>query len=145
MKMRMLLATAFGLAAGSTMASAATVSVLGSGVLTPSGYQFESFDSIAQTPYGSTTPTGLFTDMGASFDGGGVVMNNAGGGSLGLYATPFGDTTNYMAVLGGGQESIAFGSLMSAFGLYWGSVDGYNSLTFYNGASQVYSISGNET
>ena len=60
-------------------------------------------------------------------------MNNGGQPSLGLYATPFGDTTNYMAVLGGGSEKIAFSSQMNAFGLYWGSVDTYNFLSSSTG------------
>jgi fibronectin-binding autotransporter adhesin len=60
-------------------------------------------------------------------------MNNGGQGSLGLYATPYGDATNYMAMLGGGSEQIAFSRLNTSFGLYWGSVDTYNSLTFYDG------------
>ena len=33
------------------------------------------FDTIKQTPYGSTTPTGSFTDRDGSWSGTGVVMN----------------------------------------------------------------------
>ena len=62
--------------------------------------------------------------------------------SLGLYATPFGDTTNYMAVLGGGSEEIAYSGSKNSFGLYWGSVDTYNSLTFYSGDNLVATITG---
>jgi hypothetical protein len=69
-------------------------------------------------------------------------MNNGGQGSLGLYATPYGDTTNYMAVLGGGSEAIAYSSLKNSFGLYWGSVDTFNSLAFYNGDTLVATITG---
>ncbi len=69
-------------------------------------------------------------------------MNNDGQGSLGLYATPLGDTTNYMAVLLGGSEEIAYSSLKDSFGLYWGSVDTYNSLAFYSGAVLVATITG---
>jgi len=71
-------------------------------------------------------------------------MNNFGQGSLGLYATPFGDTTNYMAVLGGRSEDIVYSGLKNSFGLYWGSVDSYNSLTFYNGDNSVAMITGAE-
>jgi hypothetical protein len=69
-------------------------------------------------------------------------MNNGGQDSLGLYATPYGDATNYLAVLGSGSEQIAFSGLETSFGLYWGSVDTYNSLTFYNGNTAVATISG---
>ncbi len=100
------------------------------------------FDGITQTPYGQTTPTGPFSDAGASFSGAGVVMNNAGQGSDNLYATPLGDTTNYMAVLGGGSETVAYSSLKNVFGLYWGSVDTFNTLTFYDGTTAVLSLTG---
>ena len=69
-------------------------------------------------------------------------MNNGGQPSLGLYATPLGDATNYMAVLGGGSEKIAFSSQMNTFGLYWGSVDTYNFVEFFNGNTSVAMISG---
>jgi hypothetical protein len=69
-------------------------------------------------------------------------MNNGGQDSLGLYATPFGDMTNYMAVLGGGSEEIAYAGTKTSFGLYWGSVDTYNSLTFYSGDTLVATITG---
>ena len=91
-------------------ASAYTIEVLSPGTLFPP-VQYgpvATFDSIPQTAYGDTTATGLFSDGGANFSGSGIVMNNGGQGSAGLYATPFGDATNYLAVLGGGSETIAF-------------------------------------
>ena len=74
---------------------------------------------------------GPLTEGGATFSGSAVVMNNEGQGSGGLYAQPYGDSTNYMAVLGGGSETIAYAGPRTSFGLYWGSVDAYNSLQFY--------------
>ena len=47
-----------------------------------------------------------------------------------------------MAVLGGGSEKIAFSSQMNSLGLYWGSVDTYNFLEFFNGNTSVAMISG---
>lgn len=127
-------------------AGATAISVLPSGTLTPPGFaSVATFDSIIPTTYGQTTPTGSFSNGGASFSGSGVVMNNYGAGSDGLYATPYGDTTNYLAVLGGGSETIAYGSEKTTFGLYWGSVDSYNLLSFYNGASLVGTVSGSQT
>jgi hypothetical protein len=128
----------------STAANAASITILPPGDIgPPAGYGTgATFDTIAAQPYGSTTSSGLFLDGGASFSGSGVVMNNGGQGSAGLYATPYGDATNYLAVLGGGSEEIAFSGLKSSFGLYWGSVDTYNSLTFYNGNTAVATISG---
>jgi hypothetical protein len=121
-------------------------------VLTPAGALFPpaqygpvaTFDNETATPYGNTTATGVFTDGGAQFSGDGIVMNNHGGGSLGLYATPCADGTNYMAVLGGDTETIKYSSLRDSFGLYWGSIDTYNSLSFYDGATLIATIGGGQ-
>jgi hypothetical protein len=128
----------------STAANAASITILPPGDLgPPAGYGTgATFNAVAAQPYGSTTSSGSFLDGGAAFSGSGVVMNNGGQGSDGLYATPYGDATNYLAVLGGGSEEIAYSALKSSFGLYWGSADTYNSLTFYNGNNAVATISG---
>jgi hypothetical protein len=128
----------------STAGNAASITVLSPGDLgPPAGYgSGATFDGVSPEGYGSTFPFGPFLDGGAAFSGLGIVMNNFGQGSLGLYATPFGDTTDYMAVLGGGSEEIAYSSLKNRFGLYWGSVDTYNSLAFYNGGALVATITG---
>ena len=122
-------AVSFGLSVAA--GNAVSITVLSSGNLGPTSGA--TFNGVAATMYGDQTPSGPFSDGGANFSGSGVVMNNGGEPSLGLYATPFGDSTNYMAVLGGGSETIAFSSLKDSFGLYWGSVDTYNVLTFFNG------------
>jgi PEP-CTERM motif len=134
---------AFGL---STAGNAATITILPPGVFgPPAGYgAAETFDTFSAENYGSTASFGHFLDGGVDFSGSGVVMNNLGQGSLDLYATPFGDQTNYMAVLGGKSETIAYSSLMTRFGLYWGSVDTYNSLTFYEGDTLVATITGSD-
>jgi hypothetical protein len=128
----------------STAANATAITILPPGDIgPPAGYgSGATFNTVSAQPYGSTAPSGSFLDGGSAFSGSGVVMNNGGQGSVGLYATPFGDATNYMAVLGGGSEQIAFSGLKTSFGLYWGSVDTYNSLTFYNGNVSVATISG---
>jgi hypothetical protein len=130
----------------STAANAASITILPPGDLgPPAGYGTgATFNAVAAQPYGSTTSSGSFLDGGAAFSGSGVVMNNGGQGSDGLYATPYGDATNYLAVLGGGSEQIAFSGVKTSFGLYWGSVDTYNSLTFYDGNTSVATISGTD-
>lgn len=95
------------------------------------------FDTITQTPYGSTNPTGSFTDGGGSWSGTGVVMNNHGGGAMRLYAEPYNDTSNYMAVLKNQSETVTYRQTYSELGLYWGSIDTYNDLTLYDGAFSV--------
>jgi hypothetical protein len=121
--------------------AAVTVTPVGAGgtpyVSVPGLTSIATFDSIAQTPYGQTSATPAFTDGGGSWSGGGVVMENAGLDSLGLYAEPLNDTTNYMAVLGGQSETVTYNKLQSQMGLYWGSIDSYNVLTLFNGANSV--------
>jgi fibronectin-binding autotransporter adhesin len=128
----------------STAGHAASITILSQGDFgPPTGYgSGATFDNLSAEAYGSTAPYPSFLDGGASFSGSGIVMNNGGQDSLGLYATPFGDTTNYMAVLGGGSEEIAYAGFKNSFGLYWGSVDTYNSLTFYSGKVLVATITG---
>jgi VCBS repeat-containing protein len=52
------------------------------------------------------------------------------------------DTTNYLSVGAGGTETITFDDEQNAFGLYWGSVDSYNTISFYHGATLVASYTG---
>jgi hypothetical protein len=121
-----------------------TVTPIGAGgVPLPSllGFTIANFDSVPQTPYGASFPTfpqpATFSDGGGSWSGTGIVMKNDGEGSLGLYAEPYNDTTNYMAVLGGQSETVTYGKDYSKLGLYWGSIDTYNVITLYDGANSV--------
>jgi hypothetical protein len=70
---------------------------------------------------------------GVTFSGSGVIANNAAGTSAGISATPAGDTTNYLSVLGGASETLKFAATQTAFGLYWGSIDAYNEIQFLSG------------
>jgi VCBS repeat-containing protein len=47
------------------------------------------------------------------------------------------DPTNYLSVGAGAKETITFETQKNAFGLYWGSVDSFNTIDFYNGATLV--------
>jgi hypothetical protein len=99
------------------------------------------FDAIPQTPYGLSVRTApnpaTFSNGGGAWSGDGIVMNNGGQGSLGLYAEPYNDTTNYMAVLSGRSETVTYAKMQSKLGLYWGSIDAYNVLTLYNGLNSI--------
>ncbi|MFX5526302.1 hypothetical protein ABTD59_18810, partial [Acinetobacter baumannii] len=85
------------------------------------------------------TNTGNFSSyaLGATFSASG----HAGivHGSSSVSAAPFmgplpggADTTNYLSIGAGATETITFASAKNAFGLYWGSVDPYNSIKFYD-------------
>lgn len=69
------------------------------------------------------------------------------GSASGLYATPAGDSTSYLSVayplqVGSETFSAAPGTSYNYFGLYWGSIDDYNSLSFYSGNDLVASVNG---
>ena len=75
---------------------------------------------------------GPLTDGGALFSGGRRRDEQWRRRFGRLYATPYGDPTNYMAV----SAAAARRSLIRpgrSFGLYWGSVDTYNVLTSMTG------------
>ncbi|WP_316197974.1 VCBS domain-containing protein [Bradyrhizobium sp. SZCCHNS2002] len=54
------------------------------------------------------------------------------------------DGTNYLSVGAHAAETITFDSPKNTFGLYWGSVDSYNSISFYDGNKLVASYSGDD-
>jgi hypothetical protein len=64
------------------------------------------------------------------------------GNSSGVYAAPYLDTTKYSTVGGGKTSTFNLGTAADYFGLYWGSIDGYNTISFYLGNSLVQSFTG---
>ncbi len=76
--------------------------------------------------------------MPAEYAGGLVVTGN----SVGNWASPPGDNSHYLAVGPASPAVISLGSLASYFGYYGGSPDSYNSLEFWNGATEVASFTG---
>ncbi len=64
------------------------------------------------------------------------------GNSSGVYAAPYLDSTKYSTVSGGQTSTFNLGAAADYFGLYWGSIDSYNTISFYLGNSLVQSFSG---
>lgn len=147
-KLHLLAATALmtvGLAVGSAQAALVVSSVVGGAA---AGSNKSNFDACA-------LGAGGCVDGGvtATFSSDGQVVNGAqagvyappylsGGNGLGFGAQPDGaDTTNYLTT-GVGSLTLTFSSLQNYLGLLWGSVDDYNTLEFYNGATLVGTITG---
>ena len=114
------------------------------------GLNTETFNSNSAGP-GSTNGAGsgnfTSTALGATFSSSGHagIMH----GSSSVSAAPFmgpgpgsPDTTNYLSIGAGSSETITFTQEYNAFGLYWGSVDTYNTIKFYDGATLVASFTG---
>lgn len=99
------------------------------------------------SPYSGVTVYTFDGTPNLIWSGNGHVVN---GSASGLYAAPFGvsapDATNYLAVPQtdgtGSITAILPTAVNNYFGLWWGSVDSYNTLTFYNGPTVVASFTG---
>ena len=125
--------------------------VLSAGTSTNSlGMNTETFDSLTAGSasqnglhHGNFTSTALHATFTASGDAG-IVH-----GSSSVSAAPFivsspghADATNYLSIGAHGSETITFASEQNEFGLYWGSVESSNTISFYDGNTLVASYSG---
>jgi hypothetical protein len=80
--------------------------------------------------------------VGGSLTGNGAIEATS---IPGKSAQPAGDPTNYLTVSypsAAGEVFFTFSADENYFGLYWGSIDSYNTITFLNGNVQVASFSG---
>ena len=109
---------------------------------------------------GSTATTTLPSGLTISYDGdAGPVSGSApnvyaapdlsGGNGLGF--GPSGSTqangvdgTTYITAGRAGSVTLQFPTLETYLGILWGSVDGYNSLSFYNGATLIGTVTGSD-
>jgi hypothetical protein len=95
---------------------------------------------VTETFNGGTLPS--------NYTGSAAVVTGSVGGQYAAPSTPAApglNTSPYLTVPTGsapGSVSIAAPFLSSYFGMYWGSVDTYNSITFFRGATQVKSFGG---
>ncbi|MEP7184341.1 MAG: PEP-CTERM sorting domain-containing protein [Rhodanobacter sp.] len=146
-------ALAVGLIAASPAVNA-TVVMSSSVGGTPTAGHYESFDSLPLGTVGGTTASGITV----AFNPGAHAVQ----GTTGTYAAPFvshgnatmfGEQTYSGAVkntyLASGNSSAAnvtmtFGGQQNYFGLLWGSVDWFNTLTFYSNGILVTSFDGTD-
>lgn len=109
-------------------------------------FQMETFNDVALGNVNSiSTAAGLVPWV---WTGSAMVVN---GSVSGKYAAPYGlgatDKSNFVSVpnpLSKGSVTVALGGLYDYFGLWWGSVDSYNTISFYNGTTQVASFTGTQ-
>jgi hypothetical protein len=132
--------------------------VINSGVgVAPTGTTDENFDSLVP---GTSTTTTLPSGITISYDGNAQAVS---GSSYGLYVAPylsgsngfgFGpngstqssglDATTYVSAGSNGSVTLLFPSLETYVGILWGSVDGFNTLSFYNGSTLVGALTGSD-
>jgi hypothetical protein len=141
-------------------AQAAPLSIVSAVGGAATGAVRENFDSLpAGAASGQTLPSGIILSFAIDA---GVVQGSVGG----RYAAPYlsnsngngfgagggnqangADSTTYLttgstAAHANAAITLVLPALETYFGLLWGSVDGYNTLRFYNGASLVGAITG---
>lgn len=69
------------------------------------------------------------------------------GSANGLYAEPAGIDSPYLSVpnpLSNGSANFELGTTANYFGLFWGSIDSYNTISFLLGGSEVASYTGSD-
>lgn len=131
-----LLAASLALAAP---ASAVTVTV--GGTSTPASGEYSSVGGVTTVDFDAAAPAGW------SLSGDGAIVS---GSVSGQYAAPpnsgpNANTSRYLTVpsrQSSGTAEITLGGYYNYYGLYWGSIDAYNTLSFWNDGTQVFSFSG---
>lgn len=132
--------------ASSQMARALTIS--GSVGGAPTGVNHLNFDDLVNGATGTMVTAGPDGPVTVSTAGSGQVAQGSVGG---VYAAPClsglngqgfasqttagPDTTPYLSAGGGGSVKLDFGVDQQYFGLLWGSIDGYNTLSFYDSSN----------
>jgi PEP-CTERM motif len=89
---------------------------------------------------------GVLGPAGYSFSGNGIVVTQPDVG--GIYAAPFGDLTKYLttgSTVLPAVETLTFNSAYTQLGLYWGSIDAYNTISFLSNGQTVASFDGGAT
>ena len=144
------LAFILSISAASSASMAATTLSAAMGGTPFGGGPYVNFDSLA--PTGGATDGGItvsFSGMGAgTIAGPNVVGKYAAPYILGGNSTLFGNSqadggglTPYLST-GIGQVTLQLNQHHNYFGLLWGSVDDYNTLSFYDGSTLLFSYTG---
>lgn len=116
----------------------------------PTGVSYVSFDSLALGNAGGTEnglTTTFLTGDGAAVQGAvsgqyaAPFISNSNGTLFGDPTVSGADTTTYITT-GIGSVEFSFASSQKYFGLLWGSVDDFNTLEFYDGATLVGTLTG---
>ena len=111
------------------------------------------FNVVASAPHVNENGPGYAQPVGniSTFSQSGITYTNIGTPNLsqiktapsdGNGAVPFNAVgINYISVLGGGRLSLSFADTKS-LGFYWGSIDSYNTIEFFNDGFSVGSFTG---
>ena len=132
----------------SSAASAAVVTASAPGVFQQDlGAGIATFESVSPVNSNNPNPTspGPFSDGPGDWSGVGVIAN---GTTAGVYAQPLNDSTDYLAVVADPvrtPETLELDAPATMLNLYWGSIDTYNVIEFFLGATLVDTVTGTQT
>ncbi len=140
------------MAVGTASAANAAAVTLDSVTGHPLGSQIETFDALSTGAPADGTPLSGIGGATLSVTGLTSIVNGSSGGN---YAAPNPinpsnpasgiDTTNYLAVYGGGTATISLSKAANYLGLLWGSVDTYNTIKFLGaGDAELASFTGTD-
>jgi hypothetical protein len=146
------MALLFGMALAAAPVSADPITISSSVGGAPTGTMMDNLNWLPLGTAGGTSPsTGIivsFTPDGQAVQGSigsryaAPYLSGGNGAGFGSPNQPDGvDATTY-ATTGLGTVTITMSTPEKYFGLLWGSVDRYNTLSFYNGATLVGSVTG---
>jgi VCBS repeat-containing protein len=116
------------------------------------GINFNSLGLSTETFDGILAGSGNFHSaaLDATFSGSGnvgVINGSIPGVTVALFLGPLPgsvDTTDYLSISSGATETITFGLEKNTFGLYWGTIDLANTITFYDTGTLIASYTGSE-
>lgn len=122
----------------------AAVALAGFSSLANAGYIETTFNSGMNTNVAGATIVDFNSGAPAYYTGQGSVLTGSVDGKA---AAPAGDSTPYLSVaypLQSGTHTAIPGGTYNYFGLYWGSMDDYNTLQFYSGGSFIGQVTGGD-
>lgn len=133
MRLRSLLAALPLLGFAATPAYAVSINLVPNVINAPDGVVYQDFDSYAPGTYSELNwgPVKLAADA------------NVVGEANGFYVLGTGEIGNeYIGVPGGSSLTFTFAGPATYFGMLWGTVDDFNTATFYDGDTVVGTFSG---
>ena len=126
------------------LAPGVTTNALGLNNESFDGDRFDAGSATHRAGHGNFTSNVLDATFTA-FGDAGLVHGSASGVTAAPFFGPNAgqvDTTNYLSIGGGASETIRFHHDQNSFGLYWGSVDPGNSISFYESDKLVATYTG---
>jgi hypothetical protein len=142
LKSAVLLAASLGLAllGAAKIAEASPITITDSPTGPISGAVYDNLNTTTASPIVSFTGSANYVTGLSAYNYAPPVLSNGNGTMFGNSNGT--DTSRYIAVEGGGSAKFLFGATQTYFGLLWGSVDSFNTLSFYDNSTLIGAVTG---